>query len=76
MKLISTKETARASGWPERRIRQMVARRELRHIRVGRKILLPDSAVAEYISKNMSEPAVVGGSLTTHPIIASGKGSG
>lgn len=56
MELISAREAARASGWPERRIRQMVARKELRHLRVGRRILLPDNAVAEYIAQNMNEP--------------------
>ena len=56
MKLISAREAARASGWPERRIRQMLARKELRHLRVGRRILLPENAVAEYIAQNMKEP--------------------
>lgn len=54
--LISAKETALRTGWPERRIRQMIARKELRHIRVGNKILLPETAVAEFIRQNMAVP--------------------
>lgn len=54
--LISPKETAVRAGWPERRVRQMIARKELRHIKIGNRILLPESAISEFIKQNMAAP--------------------
>lgn len=54
--LISPKEIAHRAGWPERRVRQMIARNELRHLKIGAKILLPENAITEFIRMNMVPP--------------------
>jgi len=54
--LISPREAASRAGWPERRVRQMIARNELRHLRVGRRIFLPENAIVDFIRLNMTGP--------------------
>lgn len=59
--LYSPKELAKISGWPERRIRNLLRSGHLRHVRVGTSYLLPSSAIAEYVERNMIEPLATGG---------------
>jgi excisionase family DNA binding protein len=58
--LYSPKELAKTSGWPERRIRNLLRSGQLRHVRVGASYLLPSSAIAEYVERNMIEPMATG----------------
>jgi excisionase family DNA binding protein len=52
-RMLSPKELARCSGWPEGRIRRLIKAKKLRHIRVGGLILIPEDAHVEFINKNM-----------------------
>ena len=54
--LESPRELANRTGWPERRIRNLIAQRRLRHVRIGANIYVPAGAVEEFISRNMVEP--------------------
>ena len=55
-KLESPKRLATRTGWPESRIRSLIANNQLRHIRIGGNILIPADAIDEYLSLNMVEP--------------------
>lgn len=56
--LESPRALAARTGWSERRIRNLISRRELRHVRIGASIFVPVGAVEEFINRNMVEPAV------------------
>lgn len=56
MELFSPRETADKYGWPVARIRQLIAKKEIRHIRIGGSVFLPGAAVDEYVALNMIEP--------------------
>ena len=58
MKLLSPREMAQHSGWPEGRIRRLIASRKIRHINLDGLLLLPETAVEEFLSANMVEPEV------------------
>lgn len=58
MKLLSPREMAQHSGWPEGRIRRLIASRKIRHIKLDGLLLLPETAVDEFLSANMVEPEV------------------
>lgn len=44
------------SGWPVARIRNLIAKQEIRHVRIGGSLFLPENAVDEYLAANMVEP--------------------
>ena len=54
--LISPRELADHSGWPERRTRNLLREGQLRHVRVGVSYLVPKTAIEEFIERNMVEP--------------------
>ena len=54
--LESPKQLAMRSGWPERRIRNLIAANKIRHVKIGGNIFLPTDAIDEYLSLNMVEP--------------------
>ena len=54
--LLTPRQLASETGWPERRIRSLLRTGELRHIRIGSNYLLPKNAVEEYVARNMIEP--------------------
>lgn len=54
--LLSLKQLADHAGWPVTRIRKLVARREIRHVRIGGSLFLPITAVDEYLDANMVAP--------------------
>ncbi|WP_454849991.1 helix-turn-helix domain-containing protein [Rhizobium binxianense] len=54
--LLSPKQLADRSGWPVARIRNLIAKQEIRHVRIGGSLFLPESAVDEYLAANMVEP--------------------
>jgi excisionase family DNA binding protein len=54
--LETPKQLAERVGWPVRRIRAMIYRRQLRHVRVGGSIFLPKDAFDEYLTTHMVAP--------------------
>jgi len=52
MQLLTLPKLAAQSGWPESRIRRMVARGQLSHIRVNGRLLLPTNAIEEYLANH------------------------
>jgi len=58
--LESPRQLAKRTGWPERRIRNLIATERLRHVRIGGNIFLPINALEEFLEANMVEPKAVG----------------
>jgi len=56
MQLLTLPKLAAQSGWPESRIRRMVARQQLAHIRVNGRLLLPQTAIEDYVAQNFVDP--------------------
>jgi excisionase family DNA binding protein len=56
MQMMTIREIAQHSGWPEGRIRRLVATRRLRHVKLDGLLLLPKNAVEEFVEANMVEP--------------------
>lgn len=56
MQMMTIREIAQHSGWPEGRIRRLVATRRLRHVKLDGLLLLPENAVEEFVQANMIEP--------------------
>ncbi len=54
--LLSPREIALKTGWPIARIRNLINRKEIRHVRIGGNLFLPTNAIDEYVSQNMVEP--------------------
>jgi excisionase family DNA binding protein len=54
--LLSPRELARQSGWSESRIRRLIARNEIRHVRIGASIYAPEDALEEFLNLNMVVP--------------------
>lgn len=61
--LLSLKQLADHAGWPITRIRNLITRKEIRHVRIGGSLFLPRNAIDEYLAANMVEP--IGKSLET-----------
>ncbi len=57
MQLLTLPKLAAQSGWPESRIRRMVARGQLAHIRVNGRLLLPVTAIDEYVANHFVAPS-------------------
>jgi excisionase family DNA binding protein len=54
--LESPRQLALRTGWPERRIRNLIAQNKLRHVRIGGSILVPHDAIDEFLKLNMVAP--------------------
>lgn len=54
--LLSPREIALKTGWPIARIRNLINRKEIRHVRIGGNLFLPENAIDEYVATNMVEP--------------------
>lgn len=54
--LVNPRRLSEQTGWPESRIRKLVSENALRHIRVGRNILIPQDAIDEYLRINIVAP--------------------
>ncbi|HEX7852826.1 MAG TPA: hypothetical protein VF503_03940 [Sphingobium sp.] len=54
--LISPRQLAIETGWPERRIRNLIAERKIRYLKRGRNFLLPRTAIAELVQRDMVAP--------------------
>jgi excisionase family DNA binding protein len=59
IELESPKQLADRIGWPERRIRNLIAAKKLRHHRVGGSILIPTTAFTELLQQTEIEPCNV-----------------
>lgn len=55
-KLQTPQEVAKVSGWPLNRVRSLIKQQRLRHVRVGRTVLVPEGAIDEFISLNTVLP--------------------
>lgn len=55
-KLYSPRELAELSGWPERRIRNLLAEGELKHVRIGSSYLAPADAIDDFLERKMVIP--------------------
>lgn len=64
-KLFSPRELAEMSGWPERRIRKLIACGELKHVRIGASYLAPADAIEDFLSRNMVTPGASGGAANS-----------
>ena len=62
--LETIKELADRTGWPKSRIRKLVENRELRHVRIGGGIFIPDGAIEEFIQNNTIAPIVETASIS------------
>jgi excisionase family DNA binding protein len=56
LNLGSPRELAKRTGWPVRRIRTLIAENRIRHVRVGRSILVPFDAIEEFLRENLVTP--------------------
>lgn len=54
--LLSPKQLADRSGWEVACIRNLIAKQEIRHVRIGGSLFLPENTVDEYLAANMVEP--------------------
>jgi excisionase family DNA binding protein len=54
--LLSPRQLAMQTGWPERRIRRLIEQNQIRHIRVGPSVLLPATAIEEFVRTHMVTP--------------------
>jgi excisionase family DNA binding protein len=54
--LVSPRQLAKQSGWSERRIRRLIASKEIRHLRIGKQCLLPPNALELFLAANMVNP--------------------
>jgi hypothetical protein len=55
MQFLTLPKLAERSGWPESRIRRMVANQMLTHIRVNGRVLLPQTAIEDFVARNLVE---------------------
>jgi hypothetical protein len=72
MQLLTLPKLAAQSGWPESRIRRMVARGQLSHIRVNGRLLLPVTAIDEYVANHFVALSAPSGSRATDEIPTGG----
>ncbi len=56
VELESPRDLAKRTGWPERRIRVLIAEKRLRHLRIGTNIYVPAGALEEFVDANMVGP--------------------
>lgn len=55
--LLTPRQLAAETGWPEKRIRKLISTRSIRFLKNGANFLLPHNAIKEYIARNMVEPS-------------------
>lgn len=54
--LLSPRELAEKSGWPERRIRSLIASKQIKYLKIGSAFFLPEDAVSDFVQRNMVLP--------------------
>ncbi len=50
------KELAERLGWPIARVRKLIRKKALRHMKIGGLYFVPDGAVEEYLAAQIVEP--------------------
>ena len=60
-RLLSVAEVAELLGTTERFPRRLISERRIRFVHVGRHVRIPESAVRDFISAGLVEPANPGG---------------
>jgi excisionase family DNA binding protein len=58
-RLLTVADVAELLGTSERFPRRLIAERRIRFVRVGRHVRIPDSAVREFVTAGLVEPATV-----------------
>ncbi|OWV55193.1 DNA-binding protein [Mameliella alba] len=53
---MTPREIAQKSGWPERRIRSLIASKQIKHLKIGSAFYLPEDAIADFVRRNMVLP--------------------
>lgn len=56
IRLLTPRELARESGWPEKRIRKLISAGELKFVVIGRSYYLPLDAIQEFVERTMVVP--------------------
>lgn len=61
MKLRSTliespRAASKRTGWPEKRLRKLIAEQQIRYLKIGGNYFLPEGAVEEFVELNSVEP--------------------
>ena len=56
VEIYSPRQLASVSGWPERRIRDLILNKEIKHIKIGGHYYLPADAITDYVERNMVKP--------------------
>lgn len=69
MQFLTLPKLAEQSGWSVTRVRRMVANRELPHIRVNGRLLLPANAIDDFVARNIVSPASELGARRENPIL-------
>ncbi len=59
IELESPRELAERIGWPVRRIRNLIANKQIRHHRIGGSILIPTDAIDEFLHRTEIQPCHV-----------------
>ncbi|PTQ72748.1 excisionase family DNA binding protein [Celeribacter persicus] len=54
--LMTPREIAEKSGWPERRIRSLIASKQIKHLKIGSAFYLPEDAITDFVRRNMVVP--------------------
>ncbi|AHD07941.1 helix-turn-helix domain-containing protein [Phaeobacter gallaeciensis] len=54
--LYSPRELAEISGWPEKRIRNLIASGDLKHVKIGSNYFTPEDAIDDFLHRNMVAP--------------------
>ncbi|MFF3847132.1 helix-turn-helix domain-containing protein [Streptomyces sp. NPDC002328] len=55
-RLLTVAEAGEMLGTGERFVRRLIAERRIRHVKLGRPVRIPESAVAEYVDARTVEP--------------------
>lgn len=56
VKLFSPRELSKISGWPEKRIRNLIASGDLKHVKIGANYFAPEDAIEDFLRRNMVTP--------------------
>lgn len=54
--LVSPRQLADYVGWPVGRVRMLIAKGAIRHVRIGGGFYLPKTAIEEYLAVHMVKP--------------------
>lgn len=52
----SPRNAAKRTGWPEKRLRKLIAEGKIRYLKIGSNFYLPDGAIEEFVNSNSVPP--------------------